>query len=196
MLPDLLSSSNTYNKDLSHLATGQDPHTIFIGCIDSRVIPHNLLGTEEGEMLVVRNIANQLDLPAIQFAMKKSCTTIVVCGHSGCGGIQAAIGEDGLTEIDDHVRPIRRLQKQYKKLVQNQSMLLEWLNVLSSVKEVSRIPCVRKKLEHRKLHVYGMYFDIGESRILPLAVISSWDQAKSFCVEHEIRMLLDNLGDY
>ena len=196
MLPTLLANANNYSKDVSHMADGQKPHTLFIACIDSRVIPNELLDTAEGEMLVVRNIANQMDLAAIEFSMSKNCESIIVCGHFACGGISVALGEDCLSAVDDHVRPIRKLWKKHSRLIRNQPMVLEWLNVLSTVKDICKIPIVRKKLEYNSVQVCGMYFDIKESKIIPLTVVSSLAQARSFNIEDEIKLLLDNLEDH
>ena len=195
MIPAVVGQANCYNKDLSHLADEQHPHTLFIGCIDSRMIPSSLTETVEGEMLVVRNIANQLDVAAIEFSMSKNCNSIVVCGHSTCGGIEAAMGVDCLTAVDDNVRPIRKLWKTHAETIQNQHMVLEWLNVLHNLKEISKLQVVRKRLRFKQVSLCGMYFDIRDSKVTPLAVICSENDAVNFSVEDQINILLNSMEE-
>jgi carbonic anhydrase len=89
-------------------AEGQRPSALFIGCSDSRVIPELLTDAAPGELFVVRNVANLVpgrDDPdrsiraAIAYAVEQlGVREVVVCGHDGCGGIEAAFG--GLPGIE------------------------------------------------------------------------------------------------
>ena len=82
------------------LALGQQPRLLWIGCSDSRVPAEEILGCGPGELFVHRNVANivadhDLNLAAVlQYATDNlRIADVVVCGHYGCGGIQAACAE-------------------------------------------------------------------------------------------------------
>ncbi|HCJ0323511.1 TPA: carbonic anhydrase [Klebsiella pneumoniae] len=77
---------------------GQRPHSLWIGCSDSRVPAEVLTGSQPGELFVHRNIANMLDpaddnvMSVLQYALDYLVVErVVLCGHYGCGGVQAAL---------------------------------------------------------------------------------------------------------
>ena len=83
------------------LADNQHPHTLFIGCVDSRVTPAMLTGTHPGDLFVVRCLGAMVAPPGGDFASSEAAAieyavgvlgvhNIVVCGHSGCGAVRAA----------------------------------------------------------------------------------------------------------
>ena len=83
------------------LANGQQPHTLFITCSDSRIVPHLLTQTEPGELFVLRNAGNLVppwtaehagEAATIEYAVQVlNVREIVVCGHSHCGAMQALL---------------------------------------------------------------------------------------------------------
>ncbi|MFK3706967.1 carbonic anhydrase [Klebsiella sp. NPDC088457] len=80
------------------LVDGQRPHSLWIGCSDSRVPAEVLTGSHPGELFVHRNIANMIDpaddnfMSVLQYALHYlEVERVVLCGHYGCGGVQAAL---------------------------------------------------------------------------------------------------------
>ena len=76
----------------------QKPHSLWIGCSDSRVPAEVLTGADPGELFVHRNIANMVltdddnFMSVLQYALEYlEVKRVVLCGHYGCGGIQAAV---------------------------------------------------------------------------------------------------------
>lgn len=76
----------------------QQPHSLWIGCSDSRVPAEVLTGAHPGELFVHRNIANMVVtsddnfMSVLQYALEYlNVSCIVLCGHYGCGGVQAAV---------------------------------------------------------------------------------------------------------
>lgn len=76
----------------------QKPHSLWIGCSDSRVPAEVLTGAHPGELFVHRNIANMVIadddnfMSMLQYALEYlQVSRIVLCGHYGCGGVQAAL---------------------------------------------------------------------------------------------------------
>ena len=99
------------------LAEGQHPEFLWIGCSDSRVPPDRITGTSPGDLFVHRNIANlavQTDmnlLSVLQCAVEVlQVRHVIVCGHYGCGGVGAAMGEQRHGLIDNWLRTLKCTQ--------------------------------------------------------------------------------------
>lgn len=164
----------------ARLALGQQPRLLWIGCSDSRVPAEEILGCGPGELFVHRNVANivaehDLNLAAVlRYATDNlGIADIVVCGHYGCGGIQAACADaqpDG--ELGDWLavaRPARaavddRLAREgraagaeeyHRRVVEE--------NVRLQVRHLSRLRVIRRRRAERlgapRLH--GWVYDIA-----------------------------------
>ena len=109
-----------YFKDLSK---GQNPPLLWIGCSDSRVPANEIIGAKPGEVFVHRNIANMVIhsdmnmLSVLDYAVNVlKVKHVIVCGHYGCGGIKAAMGNDSIGIIDNwirHIKDIYRLHQEF-----------------------------------------------------------------------------------
>lgn len=109
--------ANKINEDpeyFAKLAKGQSPPLLWIGCSDSRVPANEVIGAQPGEVFVHRNIANMVVhsdmnmLSVLDYAVNVlKVKHVIVCGHYGCGGVKAAMGNDSIGIIDNWIRHIK-----------------------------------------------------------------------------------------
>lgn len=182
---DDLSSLFGRNRDWAHgkidcdpgffrrLVGQQKPRYFWIGCSDSRVPATEIVDLDPGEMFVHRNVANLAlaDDPnfaaALQFAVNVlEVQHIIVVGHYGCGGIQAAMGPESDDAIGRWLAPVRRLHGAHpcKSSPDNQdrNALCEW-NVEAQVEALRANPVVRACWARQApLMLHGWVYAIGD----------------------------------
>lgn len=116
---------NKKNEDpdfFYHLADGQNPDYLYIGCSDSRVHANEIMGLQPGEVFVHRNIANMVVnndlniLSVINYAVEYlHVKYIIVCGHYDCGGIKAAMEPKDLGILNPWLRNVRDVYRLHEK---------------------------------------------------------------------------------
>lgn len=168
---DSLKKDPNYFEDL---AKGQTPPLLWIGCSDSRVPANEIIGAKPGEVFVHRNIANMVIhsdmnmLSVLDYAVNVlKVKHVLVCGHYGCGGVKAAMGNDSIGIIDNwirHIKDVYRLHNEYLDsfLDENErfNKFVE-LNVKEQVFDLAKTSIVQsawKKGQDLTLHgwVYGL----------------------------------------
>jgi carbonic anhydrase len=138
------------------LAEQQNPRYLWIGCSDSRVPATQLVGLRAGELFVHRNVANlavHTDLnylSVLQFAVDVlGVNHVIVCGHYGCGGVEAALNRRELGLIDNWLRHIEDVMHTHENelaelpLHSQQLDRLCELNVIEQVRNVTRTTIVQ-----------------------------------------------------
>lgn len=166
------------------LSQQQTPEYLWIGCSDSRVPANQLLGLMPGEVFVHRNIANQVIhtdlncLSVIQFAVDVlKVKHIIVCGHYGCGGIQASMSNEPLGIIDNWLRHIKDVQRfnieALSAITDNQEKFdrLCELNVIEQVKNVQNTSVLKAAYKNnQQIDVHGFIYDIETGLLKDLKV--------------------------
>jgi carbonic anhydrase len=168
----------------NNLSGGQNPEYLWIGCSDSRVPANQITGTQPGEIFVHRNIANMVIhtdmnmLSVLSYAVEVlKVKHIIVCGHYGCGGVLAAMGNKQYGLIDNWLRNIKDVYRLYEKELDSiqdmdaRGRRLVELNVIEQVGDLSKTSIVQNAWERNQpLHVHGWVYDIHDGIINDLGV--------------------------
>jgi len=171
----------------SQLRREQKPHTLFIGCSDSRVVPTLITKTNPGELFLVRNVANIVPpfesearygatSAAVEYAVQAvDVDAIVVCGHSNCGGC-AALNMDPVAlehlprtrkwlqlsrEVPGRVARLQRSDDPAEK-----EWLTEQINVLVQISNLLTYPYIKEKVAAGTLQILGWYYVIETGDVL------------------------------
>lgn len=187
---------------MEKLAHAQSPETLFITCADSRIVPNVITRSGPGDLFTVRNVGNlvpndQSDTSieaAIAFAVEKlSVSSIVVCGHSGCGAMNALLageapaspgeqhvhnwlahGEPALKAFDGGRHPVARDAAEAGFSAVDQ---LSMVNVAVQVVALSVHPLIEAAHVRGDLDVIGVFYDIASAAPLHIrpSSIGSFD---------------------
>jgi carbonic anhydrase len=166
------------------LAKGQKPPLLWIGCSDSRVPANELIGAKPGEVFVHRNIANMVVhtdmnmLSVLDYAVNiLKVKHVIVCGHYGCGGIQAAMKNDSIGIIDNwirHIKDVYRMhQKELDSIVDETERFNAFveLNVKEQVFDLSKTSIVQAAWKQgQDLTIHGWIYGLNSGFITDLEV--------------------------
>ncbi|MEO0045227.1 MAG: Carbonic anhydrase 2 [Bacteroidota bacterium] len=170
-----------YFKDLSK---GQNPPLLWIGCSDSRVPANEIIGAKPGEVFVHRNIANMVIhsdmnmLSVLDYAVNVlKVQHIIVCGHYGCGGVKAAMGNQSIGLIDNwirHIKDIYRLHEDYLNTFENDeerfNRFVE-INVQEQVFDLSKTSIVQSAWKNgQELTLHGWAYGLNSGYVTDLGV--------------------------
>ncbi|MEO1193229.1 MAG: carbonic anhydrase [Pseudomonadota bacterium] len=161
------------------LVSIQAPDYLWIGCSDSRVPANQICGLAPGEVFVHRNIANLVHasdrncLAVLHYAITVlRVRAIVVCGHYGCGGVQAAIGEPQPEILQSWLQPLRDLAasnlNDLARIDDDRARLdrLCELNVIQQVKVLQGLPVIKQAwADGQRLAIHGVVYGLHDGRL-------------------------------
>ncbi|CAO1605378.1 MAG: hypothetical protein LQ349_002209 [Xanthoria aureola] len=178
------SKTQSQNPDLlSKCAKGQSPSTLWLGCSDSRCPETTLLAAQPGDVFVHRNIANVItphDMSSqsvIYYAVNYlKVQHVVVAGHTSCGGVAAALGNNVVGgTMDAWLMPVRELRSQLLESGafegvddKEKGLRLVEANVRRGVDVVRRNPEVLRAMGERGVEVHGVVYDVGTGELREL----------------------------
>ncbi len=168
----------------SNLSRQQSPQYLWIGCSDSRVPANQIVGMQPGELFVHRNVANVVVhsdlncLSTLQFAVDVlKVGHVIVCGHYGCGGVQAALENRKLGLIDNWLRHVQDVMNKHEAPLSaipdeaaRHDRLCE-LNVIEQVVNVCQTTVVREAWDRgQPLAVHGWIYRISDGLLRDLGI--------------------------
>lgn len=167
----------------TNLAEAQHPEYLWIGCSDSRVPAEQLTGLASGELFVHRNVANQVIhtdlncLSVVQYAVDVlKVKHIIVCGHYGCGGVNAAIENPQLGLINNWLLHIRDLYLKHRNWLgslprEEWSNKLCEINVVEQVYNLGNSTIMHSAWERgQEVQIHGWIYGIGDGVLNDLGV--------------------------
>jgi len=174
------------------LSRQQFPEYLWIGCSDSRVPANQIVGLLPGELFVHRNVANLVVhtdlncLSVMQFAIDiLKVRHIIVCGHYGCSGVQAALRGDRIGLADNWLRHVQDVREKHAGLLRRSGRdaaerLCE-LNVIEQVANVCQTTIAQDAWARgQPLAVHGWVYGIQDGLLKDLAVtVSGSGEARS-----------------
>ncbi|MFN2509576.1 MAG: carbonate dehydratase [Chthoniobacterales bacterium] len=177
-----------------NLSRQQFPTYLWIGCSDSRVPANQIVGLLPGELFVHRNVANLVVhtdlncLSVMQFAVDMlHVSHIIVCGHYGCSGVQAALRGDRLGLSDNWLRHLQDVREKHREFLvrlpdcREASDRLCELNVIEQVANVCHTTIVRDAWERgQEVAVHGWIYGLEDGLLRDLNVtVSRIDEVQS-----------------
>jgi carbonic anhydrase len=166
---------------------GQNPHTLFITCCDSRILAELITQSRPGDLFVVKNLGNIVPsvnvrgstnstAAAIEFAVQTlGVKDVVICGHSSCGAMEGLLlgvpdkeQMPHLAEWLEVAAPVRELiENKYSYLKDREERLTaaSQENVLFGLENLHTYPLVKEKLEQGTLRLHAWFFKIATAEI-------------------------------
>lgn len=201
------SKKHNNSRLFEYLSLTQDPHTLFIACSDSRIIPTVMTSTDPGELFCIRNVGNFIppyaankpnsEAAAIEFALNKlAITDIIVCGHTNCGAIRACCTQTDSSDSPELQSWINMIKQQLQQAISLPPNDAAQINVIHQIHNLKTYPAVSKKLLTKSINIHAWFFDFEKH------VISEWDSranafvpiAESFAQNFNDK-LISNLAD-
>jgi len=194
-LPELFNQNRAWAQAITSrdpefflkLSAQQTPRYLWIGCSDSRVPANEIVGLAPGELFVHRNVANVVVhtdlncLSVLQYAVEVlQVAHVIVCGHYGCGGIQAAYRRKSLGLIDNWLRHVQDVQDRHLDLItpsaseeQATDRLCE-LNVVEQARNVCQTTVVRDAWSRgQSLAVHSWIYSLKDGLLRDLSFVAS-----------------------
>ncbi len=178
-----------------------DADTFFLTCADARIVPNVITSSGPGDLFTVRNVGNLVPVggsdvsveAALIYALDKlDVRSVVVCGHSGCGAMEALHAQvqagPGLDDWLAHAQPTLTAYQQGHPVAEAAARAgfgpidqLGMVNVARQVETLIAYPAVRGAMRERGVAVSGLFFDLATARVIEVTAegIAEFDDRRS-----------------
>jgi carbonic anhydrase len=169
----------------TRLSEQQTPRYMWIGCSDSRVPANQIAGLDPGEVFVHRNVANVVVhsdlncLSTVQFAVERlKVQHVIVCGHYGCSGVQAALEGARIGLADNWLRHVQDVRDRHRNflatLAHDTRIQLRKLCELNVIEQVANV-CLSTVVQDawargQTINVHGWVYGIEDGLIKDLHI--------------------------
>ncbi|MEP1384575.1 MAG: carbonate dehydratase [Paraglaciecola sp.] len=163
------------------LAKQQSPEYLWIGCSDSRVPANQIVGLLPGDIFVHRNVANLVVhtdfncLSVLQYAVDVlKVKHVIVCGHYGCGGVDAALGDQQFGLIDNWLGHIKDLAYKHREELSilnehDKSARMCELNVMEQADNVKRSNIIKDaRARGQFVQIHSWIYSLRNGRVTDL----------------------------
>jgi carbonic anhydrase len=168
------------------LSEGQSPEVLWIGCSDSRVPANEITRTQPGDIFVHRNIANMVVhsdmnmLSVLDYAVNVlKVKHVIVCGHYGCGGVKAAMGNASNGLVDNwlrHIKDVYRLHSEELDSIEDENARFDRfaeLNVIEQAFDLTKTSIIQNAWRERESPIiHGWIYDLKTGLIKDLKISS------------------------
>ena len=165
----------------------QTPEYLWIGCSDSRVPANEITGTQPGEIFVHRNIANMVIhtdvnlLSVLEYAVTHlKVKHIIVCGHYGCGGVKAAMGNHDFKQVLNmwlrHIKDVFHLHRKELNSIEDENKKFDRLvelNVQEQVLHLAKTSIIQRAWKHEQSPlIHGWVYGLNDGIIKPVCELN------------------------
>jgi len=194
----VLKKINTFRKQnfkklkshYSSLKTGQQPHTLFITCSDSRLCPQEITQSQAGELFIIRNAGNMLPPYNLNHPGNEGLTLeygvitlkvkeVVVCGHSFCGAMGGLQNIQSLNAMPLVQKVLGRYKENHQEEIskcKDLDSLIAW-NVNKQLLNLLSYPFVISKVSNGELSLYGIVYDFTQAIVTHRSYVN-WRNGK------------------
>jgi len=180
---------NSFYKLKNHyssLKTGQQPHTLFITCSDSRLCPQEITQSQAGELFIIRNAGNMLSPYNSDYPSNEGLTLeygvitlkvkeVVICGHRFCGAMGGLQNIRSLNAMPLVQKVLGRYKENHREEIsqcKDLDSLTAW-NVNKQLLNLLSYPFITNKIASRELNLYGIVYDFTRAQITHRSYVNS-----------------------
>ncbi|MGP4844891.1 carbonate dehydratase [Marinobacter sp. 1Y8] len=186
------------------LSNQQAPEYLWIGCADSRVPANQIVDLMPGELFVHRNVANVVVhtdfncLSVLQFAIDVlKVKHVMVVGHYGCGGVKAALKNEGHGLIKNWLRHVQDVRDKYQPVLtalpseREQIDRLCELNVMEQVRHVCQTSTMQDAWERgQEISVHGWVYDVADGLLRDMGLTITSEAERDELYDRSVESLV------